>query len=249
MLSTFFLSLFPFLHVDYIRLTSRTTSYPLRQSTRYNHQRTHTQSMSIFSDTHLTFIQQHASNILPSPPSPNLFTLPSPFDPNRPIHRPYKYHPANDSCSISSIELRPLMKRDITPAVLASSSDHCRLPSLQNMLASPPPEDRPSNTTTTSSHNNTHASVTSFQHDQQPITSHLVKRSRSYDDHDTATVIIHQQPQHDVFTQKKPKHRHHDDTRGLRHFSKQVCDTVARKGITTYNEVLRPTCYREKRMN
>lgn len=201
--------------------------------------------MSIFSNANLTFIQQHASNTLPSPPSPNLFTLPSPFDPNRPIHRPYDYqHPTNDSCSISSIELRPLMKRNIiTPAVLASSSDHCRLPSLQNMLASPPPEDRPSNTTS-SHHNNTHdAKVTSFHRDQQPIASHLVKRGRSND----AAVIIHEQQQHDTFTQKKSKHRHHDDTRGLRHFSKQVCDTVARKGITTYNEVLRPTtCYREK---
>jgi hypothetical protein len=37
-------------------------------------------------------------------------------------------------------------------------------------------------------------------------------------------------------------------TKGLRHFSKQVCDKVAEKGITTYNEVLgqRPKSFRDK---
>lgn len=190
--------------------------------------------MSTFSNAHLTFIQQHASNTLSSPPSPNLFTLPLPFESNRPIQRHFEHHPhhpsKNNACSNSSLELRPLMKPNITSALSSLSSDHCRLPSLQNMLASPPPEDRPSNPAT-SQDNNTHANIASFHHQQQPIT----KRARSFD---AASIVHHHQHQHGTLThQKKLKHRHHDDTRGLRHFSKQVCDTVARKGITTYNEV------------
>lgn len=225
-----FFPLFPSFTLDYTRLTSR-ISYPSRS--KHTFQSSSPSSMSTFSNAHLTFIQQHASNTLSSPPSPNLFTLPLPFESNRPIQRHYEHHPhhpsKNNACSDSSLELRPLMKPNITSALSSLSSDHCRLPSLQNMLASPPPEDRPSNPAT-SQDNNTHANIASFHHQQQPIT----KRARSFD---AATIVHHHQQQRTLTHQKKLKHRHHDDTRGLRHFSKQVCDTVARKGITTYNEV------------
>ena len=187
--------------------------------------------------THLTFIQQHASNTLPSPPSPNSFTFPSPSYSDRPNHPRHEYHPL---CSIPSLELQPLMIPNIT-SVLPSSPNHCRLPSLQNMLALPPP----SKDHSLNPENNTHANVAPFHH-QQYTASHFAKRVRSDDDDDDTVIVHHQQQHHGILIQKKPKHRHHDDTRGLRHFSKQVCDTVARKGITTYNEVLRPTCNREK---
>ncbi|KAI7886244.1 hypothetical protein K492DRAFT_187694 [Lichtheimia hyalospora FSU 10163] len=101
------------------------------------------------------------------------------------------------------------------------------------MLALPPPsKDHPLNPV-----NNTHANVAPFHH-QQYTASHFAKRVRSNDnDDDDAVIVHHYQQHHGTVIQKKPKHRHHDDTRGLRHFSKQVCDTVARKGITTYSEV------------
>ena len=47
------------------------------------------------------------------------------------------------------------------------------------------------------------------------------------DSSDTGSMLGEQVPQQQILRQNK----------GLRHFSKQVCDKVELKGMTTYNEV------------
>jgi hypothetical protein len=77
-----------------------------------------------------------------------------------------------------------------------------------------------------------------FVDNQQQQLLNPLKRGRPRQDH---VELIYQKKQRTMVVKQLLNEQHESTraTKGLRHFSKQVCDKVAEKGMTSYNEVRR----------
>lgn len=194
---------------------------------------------SLLSPPLTTYIQPHHG--LPPTKLPSVFL----------DQRPPRYRRSNEWLfeKSSTPELRPLLQTDRDLPSFGYS-----LPPLQNVISSPPPplltdhgsprEDEDSSSSSRK------GSIASILNSESDTCSSSLKRGRprstepsapkkrkchqgSRSNNASVVNTINDNAHHQHQRQQQPVRAN----KGLRHFSKQVCDKVAEKGITTYNEV------------